>query len=123
MVVDAKFERERKWREHVRAWRKSGQSQAAYCRQHGLMQYDFSWWKGKIARRDSRASAAMPTFVPVRMALPQTASYAFELKFSDGRVLRFDARVDPAALKAIALALEAAVPPPKAGLNPGTGSC
>ena len=129
MGGDAKVERERKWREHVGAWQKSGLSQAAYCRQHGLMQHDFSWWKGEIARRDPRASAVVPTFVPVRMALPQPASYAFELELGGGRVLRFDARVDPSSLKAFALALEAGVSQPRAGLKsevgqkPETGSC
>ena len=106
MGGEAKSERERKWREHVRAWRKSGLSQAEYCRQHGLMPHDFSWWKGEIARRDSRA----PAFVPVQVALPQTAPYAFELELSGGRVLRFDAGVDPMALNTVVRVLEGAVP-------------
>ena len=118
MGGDAKVERERKWREHVRAWRKSGLSQAAYCRRHALQQADFSWWKSQIARRDERASmsSAEPAFVPVHVGLAQTASYAFELELRGGRVLRFDARVDSSSLKAFALALEA-LP------QPGTGSC
>jgi len=117
MGGDTKVVRERKWREHVTLWRKSGLSQAEYCRQHGLKPPDFSWWKNELARRDSRAAAAQPAFVPVHMALPQTASYAFELELRGGRVLRFDARADPAVLKAFALALDAA------DLKPGSGSC
>ena len=74
MGFDAKVERERKWREHVRAWQSSGLSQAAYCRQHGLTQNDFSWWKREIARR---TVAAAPTFVPVCIAAPPTQSIRF----------------------------------------------
>ncbi len=102
MGVDAKVEREQKWRGHVLAWGKSGLSQAAYCRQQGLTQNDFSWWKREIARR-----AAAPAFVPVQMELRQTESYAFELELRGGRVLRFDACVDPAVLGAVARVLEA----------------
>jgi len=51
----------------VRAWQKSGLSQAGYCRQQALQQADFSWWKSQIAQRDERASmsSAEPTFVQV----------------------------------------------------------
>ena len=116
MGVDAKVERERVWREHVRAWQKSGLSQAAYCRRHALQQADFSWWKSEIGRRDELTSmAAEPAFVPVNVGLPQTAAYAFELELCGGRVLRFDARIDPAALNAVVRVLESA--------QPGTGSC
>ena len=118
MGVGGKVERERKWREHVRAWRKCGLSQADYCRRHALQQADFSWWKSEIARRDERASlgAAMPAFVPVHVGLPQAASYAFELELRGGRVLRFDSRIDPAALNAVVRALETVA-------QPGNGLC
>jgi transposase len=114
MDGDVKNERERRWRGHLAAWRTSGLSQAAYCRQHGLTQNDFSWWKREIARR---AVAAAPAFVPVSIAPPLSAPHAFELVLRDGRELRFDGRVDPAELGVVVRALEAA------GLKPGAGSC
>jgi hypothetical protein len=117
MGVDVKGERERTWRGHLAAWGQSVLSQAAYCLQHGLKQSDFSWWKREIARRGSRVAAAAPAFVPVQIAVAATSSYAFELSLCGGRVLRFGARVDPAALTAVVRALEAAVP------QPGDGSC
>ena len=105
MERDAKVERERKWREHLAAWKNSGLSQAAYCRQQGLMQSDFSWWKREITCRDQRVSAA-PAFIPVQVALTPLEAQRFELLLSGGRVLRFDARVDPAALNRIVRMLE-----------------
>ena len=101
----AKVERERMWREHLAAWKTSGLSQAAYCRQHGLMQSDFSWWKRETVRRDHGASAP-PAFVPMQVELAPLESQGFELLLSGGRTLRFDARVDPVALSRILRVLE-----------------
>ena len=114
MGGDAKVERERKWRGHLAAWRKGGLSQAAYCRQHGLTQNDFSWWKREIARR---SVAAAPTFVPVNIAPPPRNPYGFEVSLLGGRVLRFDGCVDPAVLSAVVRVLEAA------GLKTGAAPC
>ena len=105
----AKMERELKWRRHLAVWQKSGLSQAAYCRQQGLTQNDFSWWKREIA---GRAVATGQRFVPVQIAAPpRTASYAFELELRGGRMLRFDGCVDPAALNAVVRVLEAEAAP------------
>ena len=105
MDRDAKVERERKWREHLAVWKNSGLSQAAYCRQHGLMQSDFSWWKRETVRRDQGASVP-PAFVPMQVELAPVESHGFELLLNGGRTLRFDARVDPAALSRIVRVLE-----------------
>ena len=120
MAEGAKIARERRWRGHLRAWLTSGLSQAAYCRREGLTANDFSWWKREIARRDrvatsaTSATSATPAFVPVSVTLPRSAAYAFELLLRDGRALRFDGRVDPAALGAVVRELEAAGPQPGA---------
>jgi hypothetical protein len=116
MGGDAKIERERRWRGHLLAWRNSGLSQAAYCRRTRLTENDFSWWKREIARRDRCAGTAAPAFVPVQVSAPQSLSYAFEVSLRGGRVLRFDARIDPAMLGAVVRVLEAAVPQP--GVDP-----
>ena len=109
-----KGERERRWREHLAAWRTSGVSQAEYCRQHGLTQNDFSWWKREIARR---TVAAAPTFVPVSIVPTPSKPYAFEVSLLSGRVLRFDGHINPAALGAVVRELEAS------GLKTGATSC
>ncbi len=57
--VAARGSRERFWREELDEWRESGQSQAAFCRTHGLSENSFSHWKGVIARLDSKARSAM----------------------------------------------------------------
>ena len=115
MDGDAKSKRERRWRGHLRAWAGSGLSQAAYCRREGLTANDFSWWKREIARRDRSTAKSAPTFVPVLVAPPPPMAYSFELSLQSGRVLRFDGRVDAAALGAVVRALEALAPGAGAG--------
>ena len=115
MAMASKNERERQWRGQLATWQRSGLSQAAYCRQQGLTQADFSWWKGEIGRRD-RSKTTTPAFVPVRVSAPQAVPYVFEAALIGGRVLRFDARIDPATLNAVVRVLEAAVRQP--GVQP-----
>ena len=49
---------EQSWRERMAAWRESGQSQQAFCRDHGLSASVFSRWKYKLARRDESTEAS-----------------------------------------------------------------
>lgn len=86
MDGNAKGERERIWRGHLAARQKSGLSQAAYCRQHGLTQNDFSWWKREIARRDAQTAVPAASFVPVRVTGMQATGYPFELELRGGRI-------------------------------------
>jgi len=36
------------WQDHIGLWRKSGLSQAAYCREQGLRVNRFSYWKRRL---------------------------------------------------------------------------
>ena len=38
------------WREHVANWHMSGQSQAAYCREAGVCDRSFGYWKRRLAQ-------------------------------------------------------------------------
>jgi hypothetical protein len=55
----ARGSRERFWRGALDEWQESGQSQAAFCRTHGLSENSFSHWKRVIATLDSKARSAM----------------------------------------------------------------
>ncbi len=54
----ARGSREKFWRKALDEWQESGQSQAAFCRTHGLSENSFSHWKGVIATLDSKARSA-----------------------------------------------------------------
>lgn len=51
-----------KWREHVRAWRSSGESAVDYCARAGLNPRTLSWWAWKLkSDRQSASPAAKPS--------------------------------------------------------------
>ena len=54
------------WRTHVEAWRESGLTQRAYCREHELSEIQLSHWKHRLQKTRRRASAAS-RLVPVRV--------------------------------------------------------
>jgi len=69
------------WRGLIEAHRRSGLSQAAFCRRRGLRKGTLSFWKWKLAREagagPGRAAgspagpAAPPTFVPIQLGSPR----------------------------------------------------
>lgn len=50
------------WQTHLDAWRQSGLSQAAYCKQHGLSLSSFGYWLRRRAE-PVRSTAALPILV------------------------------------------------------------
>ena len=57
-----------RWQPHIEAWEDSGQSQAAYCREHNLVKSRFTYWKHKLRPVDSGLSDRTGSgFVPVRV--------------------------------------------------------
>ena len=104
-----------RWR--VGAWRQSGLSQAAYCRQHRLGPADFSWGKHELVRRDglSAASPAQPSserhpqFVPLQITAAHTRG-ACALELRNGRRLQIENGTDPRWVADLAAALEGGAP-------------
>ena len=97
-------ERARYWQRHLDRWERSGLSQAAFCRRHGLKAVTFGWWKRKLAtgrtqirRRGADAGRASSVtrrtdFVEVAMSAGMAA---YEVVLSRGVVLRLPADFDP----------------------------
>ena len=53
------------WSEHIAAWHKSGLSQGAYCRRHGLSQSSLSYWRKRLGATDEVGVGSFVTIVPV----------------------------------------------------------
>ena len=110
------------WRRYLDRWERSGLSQAAFCRRHGLKAVTFAWWKrklgagaasqqrrggsGKRSSSHTRASLRKRTysgpdvnstsnanFVEVEMISPGMTAY--EVVLSRGVVLRLPPDFDP----------------------------
>ncbi len=92
------------WQQHVSAWRQGGQNQAAYCRQHGLKQYQMSYWKRRLAE-----PAAGVSFVPIALSsnLPLAVNHP-ELRLHTPNGYRIDVpdSFDTNVLKQIIVAVQ-----------------
>jgi hypothetical protein len=43
-------EKVRFWQDHIQGWRESGVRQSDYCRERGLKETAFTYWKGKLTQ-------------------------------------------------------------------------
>jgi hypothetical protein len=81
-MAKGRGERREFWRQHVRAWRQSGQRREAYCREHDLNPQTFNVWIGRLREEfpptDSQSNGAdgteTATFVPVEVTSESEAA-------------------------------------------------
>jgi hypothetical protein len=81
-MAKTREDRRQFWREHVHAWRRSGERREDYCRAHDLNEQTFNLWVGRLRdelrpgsngapRTSNQASpetSAAATFIPVEIA-------------------------------------------------------
>jgi hypothetical protein len=81
-MTKTREERRQFWREHVHAWRRSGERRDDYCREQGLNVQTFNLWVGRLrdelrpggsgaprtTEKASRETSDAPTFIPVEIA-------------------------------------------------------
>jgi transposase-like protein len=83
-------DKQRVWSAHVQAWQSSGDTQAAYCRAHGLSLASFGYWRRKLAGHAQPA----PALLPIRVA-PAVQEASVQVRLPGGIVLGV-AAADPA---------------------------
>ena len=75
------------WLEHIEYWQSSDLSQAAYCRQHGLVAHQFSYWKSKLVVAVEKTPPLMipsPAFACVQVEPTTHPEFGLTLQFADG---------------------------------------
>lgn len=85
MNKDQRLEKREQWRAILAEQAGSGQSAAAFCRERGIPQWKFQYWKKQLAAKSH--PTAVPVFQEVQVA-PESASAWAELVFPNGLVLR-----------------------------------
>jgi hypothetical protein len=80
------------WGKHIDAWRGSGLSQAAYCRQHGLSAAYFSQ---RLRTHRAAAVAGGQALIPVRVEPTAPAAETLVLHRSQGQRLEIPTSVSP----------------------------
>jgi len=79
------------WTAHVKSWRDSGLTQAAYCRRHSLKCKTFAAW----IKRCNSAPANLPlTLVPVTVSQP-LATGELLLRHASGWQLALPSSIEP----------------------------
>ena len=108
------------WQDLVDQWLRSGQTQAAFCREHRITYGSFTWWKRQLASaaggdaasrgprgprgpRGGRSGATEGSFVEVQVG-PARASY--EVVLTRGRVLRIYDPFDSESVSRLITAVE-----------------
>jgi transposase len=99
--------KQRYWRDHLAAWRRSGLSVHAYCRQHDLAEPTFYLWRRNLEQRPARPTPSRPdaavsleaAFVPLRLVGPTPSPAVLELVLRGGRVIRVPAGFAPEVLR------------------------
>ena len=95
-------EKVRTWRSAIDAWKRSGQSINAFCRDRKLTRSNFDRWR-RILARDPRESAAV-AFVPLRVVAEPMA----EVVLPSGVVVRLPLAAAPEAVTRLVAAVGAA---------------
>jgi hypothetical protein len=109
--------KERHWRWHVAAWRRSGGSVRAYCESQGLSEASFYAWRRVLAERDPGDATSQPRdlqaidpvaspFVPVRLVDDAASTSAVEVLLRGGRVVRVPAGFTAQTLRDVVAVLE-----------------
>ena len=106
---DRDAERETRWRKVLAAWKRSGQSIRGYCREHGITEASFYFWRRELRLREAEAAQRnAAAFVPVRLKPEVPASCApgmIELAFN-GLTLRVPAHTDTDRIRELVAALD-----------------
>ena len=95
------------WRNHVRAWRASGETAASYCESAGLNPRTLSWWAWKLGKdaESSTTPARTATFIELEpVELSKSAGFELEL---DALTIRVPLDFEPDALCRLLDVLEA----------------
>ncbi|WP_407277607.1 hypothetical protein U5817_13150 [Aromatoleum evansii] len=84
-------ERAARWREHVERWRRSGQTQSAYCAEHGVSKKSLGYWIRQWRQGAAQRSDRALTFVLVFLVkdMEQYTILTRELFFENNNVKRF----------------------------------
>ena len=85
------------WQHRINAWQQSGLKQAAYCQEHGIKQYQMSYWKNRFSKTEQSIS-----FVPLQVAshLPVPVNPAtLKLHIPNGFCIDVPGNFDPHVLR------------------------
>ena len=100
------------WRRMTQEWKRSGQSQAAFCETRNLKLTTFRWWRHRLLRETAEAAKAKGTdssapFIPVRLVDPSSSSsQPIEIVLANSQRIRVPSEFDSDTLRRILAILD-----------------
>lgn len=93
------------WRDLITRQRRSGQSIAAFCRNHGVSQPSFFAWRRRLHAQNGQSQ---PRFLPVQIEMPDSLAHAppIEIVLRSGTCVRVRPGCDRQTLETVLAALE-----------------
>jgi hypothetical protein len=92
------------WENHLRAWQASGLSQAGYCREHGLSDKSFLYWKKRLG--PARVSISLIEVPRCQPALMVSSSRPLRLMLGNRYGIEIERGFDEQTLERLLRVLE-----------------
>lgn len=90
-----------RWLERIAEWKKSGQSQKAFCECHQLGLASFRRWNKVFSSKDRSREPQPVNFMPVKVKLKDIPSSSLTLLINDNLRIEIPAGFDPCVLKQV----------------------
>ena len=106
---ESKLAKRQYWQEHIEFWKRSGLSQAEYCRLNSLRLKNFWYWKKRYARETSEQLHFFPlALVPTKTVKAiKSAPASLQLTLQEQRFrIEIGENFSPSALKGLIMTLE-----------------
>ena len=89
------------WRRHLAAWKRSGVSKAAYCRQHGLCANTMSTWCTRLNKtKDTQSPPAFVQVVqPESVPVARDSLDILKIRFPNGCTVDVPTAVSPSTIR------------------------
>jgi len=95
------------WKSHLGAWRDSGLSQAAYCREHRLSVACFGYWRGKLRSSSAQLAPSTQALLPIVLSEVPRSDDRIDVTLPNGLRARLPIGMDAACWLPIIQALMA----------------
>ncbi len=106
---ESKLAKRQHWHEHIESWKRSGLSQAEYCRLNSLRLKNFWYWKKRYTRETAEQLRFFPlALIPTKTAKSiKSAPASLQLTLQEQRFrIEIGENFSPSVLKGLIMTLE-----------------
>jgi hypothetical protein len=95
------------WSSHIERWQESGLSQSQYCKEHGLRDHQFTYWKKRMVQTETAAKFVSLNLSSFTNKQPPQPGSSLRVVVSNGLKVEVEAGFDPHLLGQLIIALRA----------------